>query len=104
VSRLGGARWALWLLLLLVTSELGARLALAVVGDRFSGEIRSKRVIYAEQSLRISQLVNRPNRLLVFDSILGWRYRAGHQDPDNTTNQQGLRSLFEYTPAPGPGG
>jgi GDSL-like Lipase/Acylhydrolase family len=78
-----------------------AALVIAVGNGRFSEPIRRRSAIYAEQTARIRQLLRTdPERLLVLDSVLGWRYRPSHVDSMNQTNAAGLRSTHEYPTLP----
>src|SRR5205823_9065398 len=79
--------------MLIATSEGLSLLAIWLSGPFLDEQIRTTRDIFREQSMRIELLI-RPDssRMLDVDSVLGWRYRAGHHDPDNTINAQGVRS------------
>ena len=67
-------------------------------------EIRTTRDIFQEQQVLIRRLIAPgESRLLAIDSLLGWRYKAGHIDSVNQTNEQGLRSRRMYAPTPPPG-
>jgi hypothetical protein len=67
-------------------------------------EIRTTRDIFREQQVLIRRLVAPgESRLLAIDSVLGWRYKAGHVDSTNQTNEQGVRSRRIYAPKPPPG-
>lgn len=67
-------------------------------------EIRTTRDIFREQQVLIRRLVAPgESRLLAIDSVLGWRYKAGHVDSANQTNEQGVRSRRMYAPKPPPG-
>lgn len=64
--------------------------------------IRRTDEIFRDQTERIRAFLaaDRGQRLLTFDSTLGWRYRASYADPHNTTNAQGFRATRLYGPTP----
>ena len=68
------------------------------------GEIRRTSVIYAEQTNQIRALFDaeHPARL-VWDELLGWRYRAGYRKGDDIVSPQGLRSHRIYAKSAPPG-
>ena len=95
---------ALWLALVLAVAEGGSRLALRLTRPFLSEEIRTTPDIFREQSGRIRALIQPDTtRLLVLDSVLGWRYRPNHRDSVNQTNADDVRSAREYSHVPGAG-
>ncbi len=90
--------------LVIATAEGASWLALRLARPYLTEEIRTTAQIYREQSDRIRALIQPDTaRLLVVDSVLGWRYRAGHRDAANRTNAQDLRSDRQYSARPRPG-
>src|SRR2546422_469781 len=90
--------------LALVAAEGASRLVLYLSRPLLDEEIRTTRDILREQSERIRVLIEHDTtRLLALDSVLGWRYRANHRDPQNRTNTAGVRSDREYSSTPKPG-
>jgi len=88
----------------LAAVEGGARLALRLTASRLGEPIRTTQDIFREQSDRLrALLLPDTTRLLALDPVLGWRYRAGHRDPVNQINAQGLRSGRAYSPVPAAG-
>jgi hypothetical protein len=78
----------------------------AIIASRavLDEHIRTTRDIFREQQLLIRRLIAPgERRLLAIDSVLGWRYRAGHVDSANETNSQGLRSTRTYSAKASPG-
>lgn len=86
-------------LLTLGAVEIVAWIALAVSRPLLEEEIRTTGDIFREQTALIRQLIAPDSgRMLAVDSLLGWRYRAGHVDAHDQTNAQGVRSRREYAP------
>lgn len=95
---------ALRLVAVLAAVEGAARLALRLTASRLGEPIRTTQEIFQEQADRLrALLLPDTTRLLALDPVLGWRYRAGHRDPANQTNGQGLRSGRAYSPVPAAG-
>lgn len=89
---------------MLGVAEGTARVLLRFTGIGVRLHLRSTSEILREQSERIRRLIEPdPTRLLVLDSVLGWRYRANHRDPRNHTNSLGVRSQREYPSPVAPG-
>lgn len=77
---------------------------ITLASPRLDQPIRTTRAIYADQTAEIRRLINPDTpRVLIPDSILGWRYRAGWRDRLVMTNEAGLRSAREYSNTPPPG-
>ena len=90
--------------IVLATSEALSLVAIRLTWSALAEPIRTTRAIYRDQSAQLRRLLTSDSgRLLVLDPLLGWRYRAGHRDPENAMNSKGLRSLREYAPHPAPG-
>jgi hypothetical protein len=81
------------------TVEGLALASLHVTRPLLDEEIRTKRDIWREQTVLIRELLA-GGRLLVVDSVLGWRYRSGHATARDQTNSHGLRSAREYSAVP----
>ena len=95
---------ALLCTLVLVAAEGISLLALRLTRPYLDEEIRTTADVFREQSARIRVLMEPDTtRLLALDSILGWRYRANHRDPNNRTNAAALRGDREYSATPKPG-
>lgn len=61
-------------------------------------QIRRTPDIFREQSAKIRNLLNTNSRgRTVFDSNLGWRYRANYRANSDRLNSQGVRSEREYS-------
>jgi len=90
--------------LALVTTEGVSHLVIRLSRPLFAEEIRTTRAIFREQSDRIRRLIAPDaSRMLSVDSVLGWRYSAGHHDAANTISSQGLRGARQYSAHPRPG-
>lgn len=103
-----GRKRALFLAIIAALT-VGATEGLAYLTIRLSRshvaeEMRTTRAIFSEQSDRIRSLIAPDtSRMLTIDSVLGWRYRAGHRDEANTINVQGLRAARQYSAHRRPG-
>lgn len=94
--------WRLRILLGLLVVALTEGLSLTILHfsrPLLDEEIRTRGDIWHEQSKLIRDLFS-GDRLLVVDSILGWRYRSGYAGARDHTNSHGLRSAREYSSAP----
>jgi len=84
--------------------ELAAAGLIRLVSPRLDVPIRTVRSIYADQSEEIRRFVNPDTpRVLMPDSLLGWRYRPGWSDPVVLVNAAGLRGNREYAITPDAG-
>ena len=93
----GERRLPIWIGMPEALSLVAIRLTWSALAE----PIRTTRAIYRDQSAQLRRLLTSDSgRLLVLDPLLGWRYRAGHRDPENAMNSKGLRSLREYAPHP----
>src|SRR5438309_9940723 len=94
---------ALLCALVLVAAEGISLLALRLTRPYLDEEIRTTADVFREQSARIRVLIDSDTTmLLALDSILVWRYRANHRDPNNRTNAAALRGDREYSATPKP--
>lgn len=97
---------AFWLAIaaVVVTAvEVTSAVAIAMSRKVLVEDIRTTRDIYAEQSQLIGRLLAPDStRMLVIDSVLGWRYRPGRSGI-HTINAQGVRSSRTYAARPRPG-
>lgn len=92
---------------LIVAAVLEGLSWVALIASRplLDDDIRTTRDIFREQQVLIRRLIAPDeSRLLAIDSVLGWRYKAGHVDRTNETNGQGVRSRRMYAPRPPSGG
>ncbi len=87
---------------MLITEAL-ALVAIRISQSRLGDGFRTRSAILAEQSERIRVLLKPDStRLLILDSVLGWRYRSDRPDSFNGSNAWGARGRREYTPRPRP--
>lgn len=99
-----GGRRALAIVGAILFVELLSYLAIVVSRSVLDEEIRTTRDIFREQTARIELLlVADSNRLLILDSVLGWRYRSGHNDSINGTGVWGYRGTRSYGEQPARG-
>lgn len=87
--------------ILLAITEIGSY-ALLILGKSILGDTRRLSAIYAEQTVRILELLNEngQSHREVLDNNLGWRYRPGYQKGEDIINSQGLRSGRNYALKP----
>lgn len=92
---------------ILLVSFIGCVLeALSYIAILLSGPYLDERIrrtpdIYREQSAKIRKFVSAQSLgRTVFDSNLGWRYRANYHSNGDQLNGQGLRSSRDYTTIP----
>ena len=98
--RLAGLTVAISLLLL----EGLSAVVIAVISPHLSEPIRRTRGIFAEQTSAIRELfLSGVPHHVMFDSVLGWRYRPGHQEGPNIVNADGLHSRRVYAALASPG-
>ena len=91
-----GSYLALGLAILAVSEGL-SHLALRLSRPLLDEEVLTTEAILADQSQRIGTLLTSDTTgLLILDSALGWRYRAGYADSRTEVNAQGLRSARNY--------
>lgn len=66
-------------------------------------QIRRTPDIFREQSAKIRNLLNTNSQgRTIFDSNLGWRYRANYHSNGDRLNARGLRSFRDYSIVPAP--
>lgn len=88
----------------LVLLEAASAGLIALGSPYLDQPIRRIRTIYADQTEEIRGFIHPESpRVLIPDSILGWRYRANWPDTMVMTNRAGLRGAREYAPVPARG-
>jgi hypothetical protein len=104
VDRRRALVWALRAAIVLALTEGTSLLAIRLSQPFLAEQIRTTGEVLEEQSERIRLLIQTDStRMLAVDSLLGWRYRAGHRDSANTISAQGLRTTRSYATRPPPG-
>lgn len=108
VSRLGGTRrivqYGAFIVSLLVVIEITSYVGIAIANGVLDEPVVRRRAILNRQSELIHRLLAQENELRdVVDSTLGWRYRAGYDNPNDRITLQGLRGEHVYGPHAPPG-
>jgi hypothetical protein len=91
---------AVLMLLVAAVIEIMARLVGDLVAARIGLDVTPVDRILAGQTAALTTLLEDSATLVVLDSTLGWRYRAGYRRGENELNAAGMRASREYAVTP----
>ena len=93
------AFWVISVPLAIGVMEACAYLVIQLSDSFLREPIRRRAAIYAEQTSRVTALLNASAGREMLDRELGWLYRPGFRSATDHLNAAGLRSLREYAPS-----